>query len=194
LQLAETLDVLEIFNRRPVAPWDIEIIGFQNDRLTMTSNTLSASSLTIEAVDRNEQQDARRVVWNGQGQGQVALSTAARQDFVGYANEQSALIFDIKVDVAPSAQTFLRLGCGSYCASDIDMTEKLSTFAGKEWQTVKVDLNCFPTAGANFGISQPPSEFLTQVLQPFSLVTAGELAISFANVRIEKGAGDGKCE
>lgn len=193
LALAETLDVLEIFNRRPISPWEIEITGFQNDRVTMATNTATASSLMIEAVDRNEQQDARRVVWNGQGQGQVALSTADRQDFVGYAHEKSALIFDIKVDTAPTAKTFLRLGCGSYCASDIDFTEKLTAFVGKSWQTVSVDLNCFPTAGANFGVSQPAHEFLTQVLQPFSLVTSGELTVNFANVRIEKGVGEGKC-
>src|SRR5690606_2686558 len=57
VQLAEALDVLEIFNRRPLDPLSLEIIGNQNDRMTMTSNTMKASSLMIEAVDRNEQQD-----------------------------------------------------------------------------------------------------------------------------------------
>src|SRR5690606_22058823 len=166
----------------------------QNDRVTMATNTVNVSSLMVEAVDRNEQQDARRVVWNGEGQGQVALSTANRQDFVGYASEQSALVFDIKVDSAPSAATFLRLGCGSYCASDIEFTDKLTDFAGKSWQTVSVDLNCFPTAGANFGIAQPHEEFLTQVLQPFSFVTNGDLDLTFANVRVENGAGNDQCD
>lgn len=190
----KTLDVLEIFNRRPIAPWDLEIIGYQNDRMSMTSNTLRASSLMIEAVDRNEQQDARRVAWNGEGQGQVALTAADRQDFIGYAKANSALVFDLNVEAAPTATTFLRLGCGSYCASDIDVTAKLTGFVGQGWKTVKVDLNCFPTAGANFGIAQPQHEFLTQVLQPFSVVTTGELALTFANVRVEKGAGNGQCD
>jgi beta-glucosidase len=194
LAVAEVLDVLELFNRRAIAPWDLEIIGYQNDRLSMTTNTVSASSLKIEAVDRNEQQDARRVIWNGKGQGQVALSATERQNLINYVDEKSALIFDIKVDKAPASSTFLRLGCGSYCASDIDLTEKLMDLSGKGWQAVSVDLNCFPTAGANFGIAQPPREFFTQVLQPFSLVTSGELDITFANVRIEKNAGSGKCE
>lgn len=193
LSVAETVDVLELFNRRPLEPWEIEITGYQNDRAIMTSNTLSVSSVMIEAVDRNEQQDARRVVWNGQGQGQVALSTEQRQDFIDYAKQDSALIFDLKVEKAPTRTTFLRLGCGSYCASDIDVTERLTAMAGKEWQTVSLGLKCFPIAGANFGIEQPPEEFLTQVLQPFSLVTRGELALTFANVRIEKGAASGSC-
>ncbi|MBE8718101.1 glycoside hydrolase family 3 protein [Cellvibrio polysaccharolyticus] len=194
IALGETVEVLEIFNRRPIAPWDIEIIGFQNDREVMSSNTLSLSSLSIEAVDRNEQQDARRVVWNGKGVGQVALGTANRQDFLSYAQEKSALIFDIKVNRAPTDKTLFRLGCGSYCASDLDFTEKLTALAGKEWQTISIDLTCFPNAGANFGVTQPPEEFLTQVLQPFSLLTSGELDITFARVRLERGAATGQCQ
>lgn len=194
MAVAETLDVLELFNRRPIEPWTIEIIGFQNDKQTMTTNTLSVSSLMIEAVDRNEQQDARRVVWNGKGQGQVALSTEDRQDLLDYAKQSSALVFDLKVDKAPTAATFLRLGCGSYCASDIDLSERLKAAAGEGWKTLSIDLNCFPQSGANFGVQQTPNEFLTQVLQPFSFVTSGELDLTFAHVRVEKGAGTGKCE
>jgi beta-glucosidase len=194
LMVSETQEVLELFNRRPLDPWTIDIIGFQNDRATMTTNTLSVSSLMIEAVDRNEQQDARRVVWNGKGQGQVALSTENRQDLLDYARETSALVFDLKVDKAPSAATFLRLGCGSYCASDIDFSQHLTAATGQGWKTYTVDLNCFPQSGANFGVQQQPEEFLIQVLQPFSFVTKGELDLTFAHVRIEKGAGTGKCD
>jgi beta-glucosidase len=186
---AEALDVLELFNRRPIDPWQLEIIGFQNDRVPMNSNTVKASSLSIQAVDRDMQEDARRVLWNGTGSGQVALSVNDRQDFINYTKSDSALVFDIKVDAAPSATTYLRLGCGSYCASDINFTERLKGFAGQGWQTVTVGLNCFPNSGANFGVIQPPSEFWTQVLQPFSLVTTGTLDITFAKIRVVKGAG-----
>lgn len=188
IKTAEALDVLDIFNRRPIDPWQLEIIGFQNDRVPMNSNTVKTSSLTIQAVDRDMQEDARRVVWNGAGNGQVAFSVNNRQDFINYVKADSALVFDIKVDTAPSATTYLRLGCGSYCASDIDLTEKLKSFAGQGWQTVTVGLNCFPDSGAHFGVAQPPSEYWTQVLQPFSLITSGTLDISFAKVRVVKGA------
>jgi beta-glucosidase len=189
LKAAEALDVLEIFNRRPMEPWQLEIIGYQNDVVPMNSNTVKASSLMIQAVDRDVQEDARRVQWNGSGSGQVALSVANRQDFINYYNSDSALVFDIKVDAAPSATTYLRLGCGSYCASDIDLSEKLKGFAGQGWQTVTVPFKCYPTSGANFGIGQPPEEYWTQILQPFSLITSGTLDITFAKVSVVKGAG-----
>ncbi len=188
---AEALDVMEIFNRRPMDPWQLEIIGFQNDVVPMNSNTVKASSLSIQAVDRDVQEDARRVQWNGTGNGQVALSVGNRQDFINYVKSDSALVFDIKVDAAPSTTTYLRLGCGSYCASDIDLTAPLKGFVGKGWQTVTVPLSCYPDAGANFGIEQPPSEYWTQVLQPFSLITKGTLDITFAKVSLVKGAGKG---
>jgi beta-glucosidase len=189
LQAAEALDVLEIFNRRPIDPWQLEIIGYQNDIVPMNSNTVKASSLMIQAVDRDMQEDARRVQWNGAGSGQVALSVANRQDFINYYTSDSALVFDIKVDAAPSAVAYLRLGCGSYCASDIDLSEKLKGFAGQGWQTVTVPFSCYPKSGANFGVTQPPEEYWTQVLQPFSLITNGTLDITFSNVKVVKGAG-----
>ena len=189
LKAAEALDVLEIFNRRPMDPWQLEIIGYQNDLVAMNSKVVKASSLSIEAVDREVQEDARRVKWNGSGSGQVALSVANRQDFINYYSSDSALVFDIKVDAAPSAIAYLRLGCGSYCASDIDLSEKLKGFAGQGWQTVTVPFKCYPNSGANFGVPQPPEEYWTQILQPFSLITSGTLDISFAKVSVVKGAG-----
>jgi beta-glucosidase len=185
----EVVDTLEIFNRRPIGDWQLEIIGYQNDIVPMTSKTVTASSLQITAVDREVQEDARQVVWNGKGSGQVALSVANRKDFTNYVKEDSALVFDIKVTAAPDKTTFLRLGCGSYCASDIDLTEKLKSFAGQDWQTITVPLSCYPNSGANFGIDQPPSEFWTQVLQPFSLITEGSLDVTFAKVSLVRGAG-----
>ncbi|BFM21051.1 glycoside hydrolase family 3 protein [Gilvimarinus japonicus] len=188
LKKADTQEVLELFNRRPLDPWGIEAVGAENDRAVMNSNTMKTSTVTVEAVDRNEQQDARRVVFNGKGAGHVALFADDRQDWSDYVKANSALSFDIKVDKAPSAKTYLRLGCGSYCASDIDMTEGMrERLAGAGWQTVTVDLSCFPDAGENFGLAQPQSEYITQVLRPFTIYTTGELDMSFANVKLMKG-------
>ena len=186
LQVAETRDKLELFKRRPQGIWGLEIIGAQNDRKTMTSNKVAVSTVRIEAVDRNEQQDARQVTWNGDGPGQVALFAPERQDWTGYLQDKAALIFDLKVDRAPTDTAWLRFGCGSYCASDIDLTQRLREAEGQGWQTLSVDLSCFPTAGANFGVSQPIGEFITQVRQPFSVLTEGRLTLTFAEVRLEK--------
>lgn len=183
----ETQDELDLFIRRPIDPWAVEIVGNQNDRSVVTTNAQAVSTVSIEALDRNEQQDVRRVVWNGEGPGHVALFSEERQDFSGYLEDDAALFFDIKVDNAPDSTAFLRWGCGSYCASDIDFTKRLQAAEGKGWQTVSVDLQCFPTSGATFGVIQPISEFITQTLQPFVLWTKSEMDISFGQVRVLKG-------
>jgi len=191
IKAEEVVDLLEFFNRRPLGDWQLEVIGYQNDRVAMTGKTVTASSIEMTAVDREVQEDARRVVWNGKGNGQVSLSVTDRKDLINYLNADSALVFDIKVNSAPSASAFLRLGCGSFCASDLDFTKKFTSFAGQDWQTVTVPMSCYKTSGQNFGIPQKPSEFWTQVLQPFALITEGTLDVTFANVRLVKGAGKG---
>lgn len=186
IEQQKTMDELDIFVRRPIAPWAIEIAGNQNDRSVVTTNAQAVSTVRIEALDRDEQQDIRRVVWSGKGPGHVALFAEDRQDFTGYLEDDAALFFDIKVDKAPNSTTFLRFGCGSYCASDIEFTERLQALEGRGWQTISVDLRCFPRSGATFGVHQPIEEFITQTLQPFVLWTASEMDISFGEVRVVK--------
>lgn len=184
---AQSQDVLEIFVRRPIMPWNIEIVGNQNDRSVVTSNTQEVSTVRIEALDRNEQQDIRRVVWSGDGPGHVALFSEERQDLSTYLDEEAALVFDIQVAQPPTSTAFLRLGCGSFCASDIDFTQRLQSLADKDWQTISVDLRCFPRSGATFGVKQPIDEFIEHTLQPFVLWTASAMDVSFGDVRIIKG-------
>jgi len=188
----ETFDVLEVFNRRPMTPWQIELEGGKNDRAVMNGNVASVSTLTATVVDRDVQEDARRVVWTGTGTGLVALSTKNRQVLIDYLNEAGALIFDIKVDKAPTKDVILRIGCGPSCNSDLNITSKVISIAGKGWQTLVVDLSSFPDVGSDFGLVLPPKEFFHLVLEPFTLVTDGELDISFSNVSIAKNRATGK--
>ncbi len=190
IAISEASDLLKIFDLRPVEPWHLAIEGNKNDRIRVTGSSASTSTIAASSVDRNVQHDARRVVWNGEGPGELALASDERQDFTDYRNSNSALIFDIKVNTPPSDTVFLRLGCGSWCASDLDITQQLREMAGKPWQTVVVDLACFPDAGANFGLPMPPEEFFRSVQEPFNLTTSGTLDIVFSDVRIKKGAAD----
>ncbi len=185
----ETVNKLALFNRRPIDPWKIEIVGSGNDRFVMNTNTATASTVMVESIDRNEQEDARHVVWNGKGPGHVALFVEERQDWTEYVADKASLIFDIKVNSAPTGKTYFRLGCGSYCASDIEANTHMDALVGKGWQTISIDLNCFPSSGTTgefFGVEQPQSEFITQIVRPFTLYSLGELDLSFSDVRIEK--------
>ncbi len=190
LTVAAVEERLVVFQRRPLSPFALEVLGRINDREVVTSNVVSVSTVTISAVDRREQHDARQVVWSGEGQGLVALFSSQRLNLLEYLSSDSVLTFDVKVDAAPSDTTWLRLGCGSYCAADIDFTEHLAKLAGEGWQTVSVALDCFPDSGENLGVISSPEAYFAHVVQPFALVTEGSLDLTFSDVVIQKGASD----
>jgi len=186
LQLPASEDVWELFKMRPLDIWQIEIEGGTNDKLTMTGKTVSASTLKVQSVDREVQEDARQVIWNGQGFGSVALATRDRQVLTDYLHSGGALVVDLKVDQAPTEPVTWQLGCGPSAISQVDVTEELCSLAGQGWQTLVVPLERFPDVGSDFGLVLPPEEFFTRVLEPFRLATEGELDLTFSGVRIEK--------
>src|SRR5690606_33753146 len=146
----ETFDVLEIFNRRPMAPWQIELEGGKNDRAVMSGNVASVSTLTATVVDREVQEDARRVVWAGTGTGLIALSTKNRQVLIDYLNQDGALIFGLKDDKGYTKDVILRIGCGSSCNADLTITRMITPIAGKGWHTLVEDLSSCPYVGCDF--------------------------------------------
>lgn len=178
------LDKLELFNRRPIDPWQIELLGSKAERVVMNTNTVKATSIVVKSVDRNQQEDARRIQWDGTGNAQVALVTTADvQNFAGYLSSDAALVVDVKVDAAPSAATLLRVSCGTDCVSDLDVTEQLKAAAGQGWKTITIGLACFKDAG-----KKPAKEIWNTVVQPFALSTAGTLDVSISEVSVVKGA------
>ena len=184
----EASDAMPIFNRRPIEPFGIVLEGCRNDRVTMTGNSAQTTSISVTAVDREVQEDARRAVWNGAGEGLVALTTRDRQVMVDYLENNGALLFDVKVDRAPSAAVILRLGCGPNSNSDLEITDTLTNLTGQGWARVTVPLRLFPDVGSDFGLVLPPEEFFYRILEPFTLVTSGELDLRFSYVEVKKAA------
>ncbi|MEN0036173.1 MAG: glycoside hydrolase family 3 N-terminal domain-containing protein [Cellvibrio sp.] len=183
--------VLELFNRRPLGAYGIILEGKNNDRTNLNGNIASVSTLTVSCVDRDVQEDARRAVWNGEGEGLVGISTLNRQVLSDYYESDSSLVFDIKVDVAPVDKAWVRIGCGPSCYSQVDITRELTSIAGAGWKTLSVDLKCYPDAGTDFGLKRTPQELFALILEPFSLVANNRLDVTFAQVKIEKGLAQG---
>lgn len=197
IQHQATTDVLELFKRRPMSPFTIILEGKNNDRANLNGNIASVSSLTVTAVDRDVQEDARRAQWNGNGEGLVAISTLNRLVLSDYLHANSALIFDVKVNEAPQGNVKVRIGCGPSCYTEVELTEQFKAISGQGWKTVKVDLILFPDAGTDFGLKRTQEELFELVLEPFSLVANNKLDLVFSNVRIEKNIGQNgaiRCE
>jgi beta-glucosidase len=187
----ESSQVLELFNRRPLGAYRLLLEGKNNDRTLLNGNIAQVSTVTVTCVDRDVQEDARRVVWNGSGEGLVGISNPNRQVLSDYYEADSSLIFDVKVDSAPANQAWIRIGCGPSCYSQVDITSELKAIAGTGWSTISVDLKCYPDAGTDFGLKRTPEELFALILEPFALVANGELDLTFSCVRIEKGVAQG---
>ncbi len=185
-------DVLEVFNRRPVAPYFILLEGKNNDRVVMNDNQVTVSSLSVSVIDRDVQEDARRVQWNGEGLGIVALSTHNRQVLSDYFESDSALVFDVKINQVPEGQVMVRIGCGPSCNTEVDITSQFKTIAGAGWKTISISLNLFPEVLTNFGLHRLPHELFALVIEPFALVSSHKLDLVFSNVRWEKHQGKDK--
>lgn len=186
LPQVEVSSVLDLFKRRPMAPYAIVLEGGSNDRVTLKSNYASLSTITVTAVDRDVQEDARRAVWSGEGMGSVSIATAERQSLSDYLHANSSLVFDIKVNMAPQANAYLRLSCGPSSFSNIDITQELIGIEGKGWQTLSVALKRFPDVETDFGLYRTQEELFTLIVEPFGLATNDKMDIVFSNVRIEK--------
>jgi beta-glucosidase len=179
-------DQLALFKRRPLAPWQVQVIGSENNRALMTGQSISVDSISVKAVDYQVQEDAREVSWNGKGLGAVMLASQNRQDLSAYWRDGAVLKFKLNVSAAPSAAAFVAIGCGPSCLSKVDITAELKARAGKGWQDFAVALNCFPDAGSDFGLAQPPEALFKLVLEPFGLHSSGSLKLSFADVELSK--------
>lgn len=186
-----TSDVLDLFKRRPMNPYAIILEGKNNDRIIMNGNHATVPTLTVTAIDRDVQEDARQAQWNGLGEGMVAISALDRQVLSDYFNSNSALVFDVKVNLVPQGNAKVRMGCGPSCFSDIDITQQLNAIANQGWKTIKVDLTLFPDVSTDFGLKRTQEELFELVLAPFGLVADGKLDLIFSNVRIEKNIGQG---
>jgi beta-glucosidase len=148
--------------------------------------------LTVTAVDRDVQEDARRVQWNGEGLGIVALSTHNRQALSDYYESESALLFDVKINQAPEGKVAVRIGCGPSCSTHVDVTEEFRSIVGAGWKTLSIGLDLFPEVLTDFGLHRLPHELFALVIEPFALATDKPLDLVFANVRWEKHLGKSK--
>jgi beta-glucosidase len=134
--------------------------------------------LTLTAIDRMRQEDARLLHWSGSGQATAEITGATAIDLTRQSNGEMALGFDYLVREAPSAPVTVAMACGASCGGMVPLTGLLRAAPRGRWQHLDIPLSCFAAAG----------EDMRRVVTPFTLETTGRLALGIANVRLEAGA------
>jgi beta-glucosidase len=139
---------------------------------------VAGAGLILAAADKAVQEDARLVRWAGAGPARVSLTGQSAIDLQREANGQLSLALDYKVDGPATSNVDLEVDCGSGCRGAVAVTHELAAAQPGQWRHLKVPLACFARAGAD----------LSRVTTPFAVQTAGRLALSLANIRLETGA------
>jgi len=172
------------FQGGPVAPWQLYLGVPEAPAIAAGSGRVASpgsNPLVIRGVDHRRQEDARAVEWPGEVAGRVYLKSAEPVDISRESNGNMVLAFDVAVDTPPSGRVMLGMGCGEACGAEIDLTGTLSDLAVGEWQSLLVPLRCFADEGVD----------MSRIDTPFSISTAGALAIRFSDVRLATVAEEG---
>jgi beta-glucosidase len=139
---------------------------------TLASLTLAGYGVTLSAVDRTAQEDARRVRWSGEGS--IALTSAVPMDIARESNGELAVEIDFRVDAVGEKPAMLTMTCGGTCAASVDIGPALRAAKGQGWQSLSAPLSCFAKAGVD----------MTKVDTPFRLTAQGPADITISRIAL----------
>jgi beta-glucosidase len=129
--------------------------------------------LTLTAIDKSRQEDARLLQWSDSGQATAELTGATPINLTRQTNGELALAFDYLVEESPSAAVTVGMGCGASCGGTLPITSALRAAHPGQWQHMDIPLSCFASAGEN----------MARVWTPFTVETNGKLALGLANIQ-----------
>ena len=145
----------------------------------------AGGALKVAALDRAAQEDARLATWSGTAEATLAVAGKQGIDLQRESNGHVSLVFEYRVEEAPSAPVLLGMQCGERCEGKLPIDEALRSAPRGEWRELKVLLQCFERKGAD----------MRHITSPFALSTAGKLSLGIANVRLGTGVEDAiSCE
>ena len=174
-QQTEQLDDLVLFERAIKAPWSLVLKSGEQQK-TVASSRESLGAVSIQTFDKEVQEDARAIRFNGQAMAGVNLAAAFPSDLRSYVENNGQLQMQIKVDKAASSPLWIAMGCGESCQGKFDITDNLDQSG--QWQTLNINLSCFAEQGVD----------LAQVFTPWQLSTQGDWHVSIAKLAITANA------
>src|SRR5690606_30023303 len=108
------------------------------------------------------------------GQGNIGIYGAPID--LSSMKDAATLTIDLKVDIRPNKNVSIVMDCGYPCQASIPVRKMLSEFPAGEWFSLPIPLNCFK--GKEFDLGK--------INGPFTISTEGKLAVTIANIRLER--------
>jgi len=169
---SDDLAAYPIFNRTAVAPWVLSIVDGEDESTPFSGNRVENAVMSVLAVDKDSQEDSRKIIWSGKGVGAVILKNGDRTDLTQYLQAAAQLSFDVRVHELNESKIAARIECGAGCQATVNISGELKKRELNKWAPITVDLKCFADNGVDFN----------KIDVPFSLVSQSAAKIAFANV------------
>ncbi|NVJ96630.1 MAG: exo 1,3/1,4-beta-D-glucan glucohydrolase [Alphaproteobacteria bacterium] len=164
---------LHLYAGRPLSPWRLFVSnGETHQVISGAYANVPGGAVTAELVDKDIQQDAVKVSWQGADEGYFYMSDAPALDASRQFENEAALAFDIRVDEIDGASATLSMVCGAGCSAAVPMTAYFDAHAGAGWQRFIMPLSCLSSDAEKFA----------NVTEPFRFTVKGDATISVANI------------
>lgn len=173
VQAEDELTILKVFERSVQKPWNA-FIESGGKSIGITSNVQELGAISIKTMDKEVQEDARTITFDGSAAANFNLTSSFPEDLRAYAEVNSALAFSVRLDKLSTDRVDLSLICEGPCETSIDISKELNALPLNEWKSMTVDLSCFIKKEMNMG----------KIFTPFKLATQGELVLSIADISV----------
>lgn len=162
-------DEVKVFKGRTLSPF-VNYVGDRANWKFPLNGDVGASAaglVSVIAIDKDIQEDARQVTFHG-GDSNYYFQSQSNLNLSKFVTT-GVLKLDIRVDKRPNNEANILMGTGK-----MNFNHYLNVTSLKKWETITVDLKCFADKGADF----------TNFNMPLSFATFGSMQISLANVEV----------
>ena len=138
-----------IFVSRVISPWQIKALLADSDDTVVENNYFISGGddqLEIVSVDKDSQEDARRITWPEKANASVAFAADKLQVLNHLDLKSTVLEFDIKQDKASLESLTVSALCGQQCRKSYRLSELSPKVKIGQWHRVSIPLSCFAQA------------------------------------------------
>lgn len=166
-----------VFERSPQAPWRSALIS-KTDRQLIESSLQTNSAITVKAIDRQVQEDARLLSFIGDNHARYQLESNFPEDLRASLESDSVLLFDIAPFEKVKNQLKVEMICEKDCNAGVDITPLLNEVGIKQWRSIAIDLQCFKAQGASF----------ERIVSPFAISASSPNVVAISKVTLSPKA------
>lgn len=176
---------MAILNGSVMSPWVLWLSSGEQ-ALAVNASTHKVGALTYRTVDKEVQEDARKVIFDGSEYAALRFASKSffREDLSAQLLKKGALTFSVSRHSDIAQPVTIGMNCegegdvAGSCSTRIDISEQIKAMPADSWADVSIDLKCFVDEGIDF----------TGLVVPFELGSAGKVSLSVADIQFTPDA------